>query len=117
MTRPEESKVPAIKDTYAYDGSGLRSSQTIGATTTHITWNASGTGIPTILNDGQNSYIYGPAGLPIEQIDTKGTILYLHHDQQGGAVAGTSTYDAYRNLTHAQHYWATILDGRKYNNQ
>ncbi len=108
VTRPEESKVPAIKDAYAYDGNGLRSSQTIGSSTTYLTWNVSGQGLPTILNDGQNSYIYGPGGLPVEQIDTKGTTLYLHHDQAGstrlitastGATAGTTTYDPYGNPT------------------
>jgi RHS repeat-associated protein len=55
------------------------------------------------------SYIYGPDGLPIEQIDTStGTVTYLHHDQQGstrlltgstGTVTGKCTYGAYRAPT------------------
>jgi RHS repeat-associated protein len=48
-------------------------------------------------------------GLPIEQINnSSGTVLYLHHDQQGstrlltgstGKTEATYTYDAYGNLT------------------
>ena len=30
-----------------------------------------------------HSYIYGPYGLPVEQISSGGTVTYLHHDQQG----------------------------------
>jgi hypothetical protein len=28
-------------------------------------------------------YIYGPGGVPVEQITSGGTVTYLHHDQQG----------------------------------
>jgi RHS repeat-associated protein len=64
--------------------------------------------VPLLLNDGTNSYIYGPGGLPIEQINTEGKVFYLHHDQQGstrmltgstGAKEATFTYDAYGNTT------------------
>jgi RHS repeat-associated protein len=59
---------------------------------------------PLVLTDGQNSYIYGPDDLPIEQINAAGTPSYLHHDQlgstrlitsQAGAAIGSSTYTAY----------------------
>jgi YD repeat-containing protein len=53
--------------------------------------------------------IYGPCGLPVEQINnTTGAVTYLHHDQQGstrlltsttGAKEATFTYDAYGNTT------------------
>ena len=55
-----------------------------------------------------NSYIYGPGGLPIEQISSGGTATYLHHDQQGatrlltgstGTVTGKCTYGAYGTPT------------------
>jgi hypothetical protein len=56
-----------------------------------------------------NSYIYGPGGLPVEQINNStSTVLYLHHDQQGstrlltgstGKPEATFTYDAYGNFT------------------
>jgi RHS repeat-associated protein len=62
-----------------------------------------------ILGDGANSYVYGPDGLPIEQINTStGTVTYLHHDQAGstrlltgstGTVTGKCTYTAYGTPT------------------
>jgi RHS repeat-associated protein len=61
-----------------------------------------------ILNDGTSSYIYGPGGLPVEQVSSAGTTSFLHHDQQGstraissttGAVVGTTTYDGFGNKT------------------
>ncbi len=52
-----------------------------------------------------SNYVYGPSGLPIEQINNStGTVSYLHHDQAGstrlltgstGAVTGKCTYGAY----------------------
>jgi RHS repeat-associated protein len=83
VSRPKEGETTEINDTYAYNGDGLRASQTIGATTSYLTWDTAEQ-LPLILNDGTNSYIYGPGGLPVEQIASSGgAILYLHHDQQG----------------------------------
>jgi hypothetical protein len=58
-----------------------------------------------ILDDGTNNYIYGLDGLPIKQISNgSGTVLYLHHDQQGSTrlnrqTEATFTYDSYGNQT------------------
>jgi RHS repeat-associated protein len=100
--------VTKIEDTYAYNGDGLRTSQTISGTTTYLAWDFAEK-LPLILNDATNSYIYGPDGLPIEQINnTTSTVLYLHHDQQGstrlltsntGTKEASFTYDAYGNKT------------------
>jgi RHS repeat-associated protein len=107
VERPKEGETAEIKDTYTYDGNGLRASQTISATTSYLTWDMS-EGLPLILNDGANSYIYGLGGLPVEQISSGGTVTYLHHDQQGsihlltgstGTVTGSTTFDAYGNKT------------------
>ena len=107
VERPKEGSTEAITDTYAYDGNGLRASQTISGTTTYLTWDMTKE-LPLILNDSANSYIYGPGGLPIEQITSAGAITYLHHDQQGstrlltgstGTVTGSTTFDAYGNKT------------------
>jgi hypothetical protein len=66
------------------------------------------TGLALLLNDGANSYVYGPNGIPVEQISAGESVLYLHHDQAGstrmltgptGTVSATATYDAYGNQT------------------
>jgi RHS repeat-associated protein len=102
VERPEEGEVEEIKDTYAYDGAGLRASQTINGTTTHMDWDTSAS-LPLLLYDGANYYIYGPDGLPFEQVAAE-TPTYLHHDQEGstrlltnskGEAKGTYTYSPY----------------------
>lgn len=107
VERPKEGEVAEIKDTYAYDGHGLRASQTISGTTSYLSWDTTKS-LPPILSDTTNSYIYGPGGLPVEQVSSGGTVTYLHHDQQGstrlltgstGAVTGSTTFDAYGNKT------------------
>jgi RHS repeat-associated protein len=107
VTRPKGTEA-AIEDTYAYNGDGLRTSQAISGTTTYLAWDLTEK-LPLILNDGTNSYIYGPGGLPVEQINTStGTVSYLHHDQAGstrlitgstGTVTGKCTYGAYGTPT------------------
>lgn len=81
-------------------------SKTVIGTTTAFTWDISST--PRILNDGSNSYIYGPTGLSLEQIDNANNVTYLYQDQLGstrlltnstGAATATYTYDPYGNVT------------------
>jgi hypothetical protein len=93
--------------TYAYNGDGLRASKTTGGTTTKFVYDTAG-GMPLILNDGASSYLYGPGGVPFEQITTAGVATYLHADQLGsirmitnttGASAGTASYTAYGTRT------------------
>jgi RHS repeat-associated protein len=88
---------------YTYNGDGLRVIKNTGGITQQFVWDTSGD-LPLTLSDGANSYIYGPDGLPIEQVATNGTTLYYQHDQLGstrlltnstGGVAGTATYDPY----------------------
>ncbi len=107
VERPKEGEVSKIEDTYAYNGEGLRTSQTISGTTSYLAWSLA-EGIPQLLSDGTNSYIYGPGGVAIEQISSGGTVTYLHHDQQGstrlltgstGTVTGKCTYNAYGTPT------------------
>lgn len=102
VERPKAGESPAIEESYAYDGTGLRASQTASGTTDHLTWDQSG-GLPFLLDDGQASYIYGPGDLPIEQISGEEP-TYYHHDQLGstrtltdssGEVTGTFSYGAY----------------------
>jgi RHS repeat-associated protein len=103
--------MPTTVSTYAYDGTGLRSSKTVGATMTQFAWDRSA-GLPLLLQEKvgtiATSYIYGPEGLPLEQITSTGTAYWYHHDQLGstraltdssGTRQATYTYDSYGNLT------------------
>ncbi len=102
--RPEQGETPKIEDSYTYDGTGLRAAETINSTTHHLTWQLT-SALPLLLSDGNNSYIYGTAGTPIEQINnTTEKVQYLHHDQQGstrlitgstGTAEGAYTYTPY----------------------
>ncbi|MEU6851532.1 RHS repeat-associated core domain-containing protein [Actinacidiphila alni] len=87
--------------TYSYNGDGLRTAKTVGNTTTGFVWDGSDT--PNLLSDGTANYLYGPGGMPVEQISTSATQWYFH-DQLGstraltdstGAVAGSYGYTPY----------------------
>jgi RHS repeat-associated protein len=106
VQRPANDHEPEIDDTYTYGSNGLRFSQTIDGRTSNLTWDTAEE-LPLLLSDGTNSYIYGPDGLPIEQISNTGTTLYFHHDQQGstrlltntkGEVEGSYAYSPYGEL-------------------
>jgi RHS repeat-associated protein len=104
IKRPKEGETPSIEDSYSYNGNGLRTSQTISGSTSYFSWDTI-SNMPLIVNDGTNSYIYGPEDLPIEQINnTTGTAIYLHHDQAGstrlitgstGTAEGKCSYSGY----------------------
>jgi RHS repeat-associated protein len=89
---------------YTYDGDSLRMSKSVGATTTAFAWDQSGT-LPLLLAAGTVYFVYGPGGVPIEQVDTtSNAVSYLLADQQGstrlitnaaGAITGTYTYGPY----------------------
>jgi RHS repeat-associated protein len=106
VSRPKGTEEPAIEDAYDYNGEGLRAAEDIAGTTNYLTWDASDE-VPLLLNDGAYSYVFGPAGLPVEQITGSGGVLYLHHDQQGstrlatgeaGKVEASYTYSGYGEL-------------------
>lgn len=102
---------PTPVATYAYDGTGLRMTKTVGGTTSQFTWNES-SGLPMLLQEQAGaatptSYIYGPGGLPVEMISSGGSAYFYAHDQLGstraltdtsGAVQATDTYDPYGNV-------------------
>jgi RHS repeat-associated protein len=92
--------------TYPYNGDGLRMSKTVSGTTSQFLWDVAAR-VPLLLKDGSTSYVYGPGGLPLEQINGS-TALWLHHDQLGstrlvtdnsGTSQATYAFDAYGNLT------------------
>jgi RHS repeat-associated protein len=105
VSRPKEGTTPAIEDTYAYNGDGLRTARVASGTTTYTTWDLSESE-PLIISDGSSYFVYGTEALAIEQLSPTGSIVYLHHDEQGstrlitnstGEVTGTATYGAYGN--------------------
>ncbi|GAB4014059.1 RHS repeat-associated core domain-containing protein [Nocardioides ultimimeridianus] len=60
-----------------------------------------------MLTAGSTSYVYGPDGVPIEQVSSDGTTLYLQADQLGstrvitdstGSTVATFTYGPYGDL-------------------
>jgi RHS repeat-associated protein len=88
---------------YTYNGDGLRATAGGWAGAATFTWNTQA-GIPELLADGTNYYIYGPAGHVIEQLDTAGNPTYLFHDALGstrtltdttGTVTAEYAYDPY----------------------
>jgi RHS repeat-associated protein len=101
----------ANMSTAAYDGDGLRQTETstpTGGTATpqNFTWDVSEP-IPLPLMDSTNAYIYGPNYTPIEQVNlSTGTIEYLVSDRLGsvrgivsatGTLTATTNYDAWGN--------------------
>ena len=93
------SKGPEIENTFQYDGTGLRTKETKNASTYPMVWDSTPE-LPLLLRAGNDYFIYGPDGLPLEQI-TSGSTTYLHHDQLGstrvltgstGTVTGTYRY-------------------------
>jgi RHS repeat-associated protein len=104
VTRSKEGETNAIEDSYTYNGEGLRVAETISGATNFLIWDTTES-LPLLLTSGTNSFIYGPNGLPVEQINN-GTraIQYLHHDQQRstrlvtgetGSVEGKCSYSAF----------------------
>lgn len=68
---------------YGYDGDNLRLTRTTGGVTTKYHYSLAD-GLPLLISEGNLDYIYGPDGLPIEQIGTDNTNpTYYTHDQHG----------------------------------
>ncbi len=94
---------------YEYNGDGLRMSKFAGTLAGGVRagifiWDTEAT-TPRILADLAHTFVYGPNGLPVEQMTlTTDEVLYLHEDQlgsvrlatdQSGKVVATVTYSPY----------------------
>ena len=88
-----------VENTFQYDGTGLRTTETRNTSTYRMAWDLTSE-LPFLLRSGNDYYIYGPGGMPIEQV-TSGSAIYLHHDQLGsirvltassGEITGTYRY-------------------------
>jgi RHS repeat-associated protein len=106
VERAASGETPAIEEQFEYDGHGRLVSRSVSGETTHLTWDAS-TNPTALLGDGQNSYIYGPDGEPVESVSGSEVPTFYHHDQLGstrmltnavGEVTATFTYGPYGEL-------------------
>jgi RHS repeat-associated protein len=79
------TKSEGVESTFKYDGTGLLSTETSNTTTYPLVWDST-PGLPLLLRAGSEYFIYGPGGLPLEQI-TSGSATYLHHEQLGSIRA------------------------------
>lgn len=105
-----EVQTPTDTVSYASDGDGLRQSRTQGGTTAQLLWDTAGA-LPLLLDDGVESFVYGPGSTPIEQVDdTTGVVQYLVSDALGsprliadaaGADVGEYDYSEYGTPTHS----------------
>jgi RHS repeat-associated protein len=86
--------------TYAYNGDGLRMSRTAGGATTNYVWDVAA-GLPVVLQDGTNTYVYG---LDLIASVTGTTPTYYLYDglgstselaNSGGTVTDTYRYDVF----------------------
>jgi RHS repeat-associated protein len=80
-------------------------SKTSGGSANQFMWDLAGR-LPLLLKDGTTAYVYGPSGLPLEQVSGS-TTYYFHHDQIGstrlltdstGSSQATYQFDPYGNL-------------------
>ena len=95
------------RQTYVYDGDGLRMSRSQIGLTKRYAWERDGA-LPLLLADDVDRYVYGPGGMVLEQVDEAEAVTYLHHDALGstrllteasGAATATFSYDPYGSLT------------------
>jgi len=105
----------ASTTSYGYNGDGLRMCKYAGSSAqpcsavgaSQFLWDVAGS-LPLLLKDGSTAYVYGPGGLPLEQVNTSATYWY-HHDQIGSTRLitnstvstphpATYTYDPYGGL-------------------
>jgi RHS repeat-associated protein len=86
-----------------YIGSSSQPCQQTG--TTQYLWDVAES-LPLMIKDGTTDYIYGPGGLPLEEVNSSAT-YWFHHDQIGssrlltdstGTSQATYTYDPYGGL-------------------
>ncbi len=97
--------------TYEYAPDGLRLAKTTSDGATEFVWDRSGAVVPMLLTKttagATTSYVYGPRGSVLYEVDPNGSALYHHHDQlgstrrltdQSATTVATFTYDPYGNV-------------------
>ncbi len=116
----------ATPSNYAYNGDGLRTSETTTSGVAQFTWDST-PAVPEIIGDASMYYVYGPGGLPIEQIDHSGNSTYFFHDANGstrallaadGTAGATFAYNAYGGLINTTGSLRTpLMYGQGYTDQ
>jgi RHS repeat-associated protein len=116
----------AAPTSYAYNGDGLRMSETTASGVAQFTWDSTPS-VPEIISDASMYYVSGPGGLPIEQIDHSGNATYFFHDANGstrallaanGSAGATFTYNAYGGIAGTTGSLRTpLLYGQGYTDQ
>jgi RHS repeat-associated protein len=80
-----------------------------GVSSASFLWDLAGS-LPLTISDDTTSFVFGPGGLPVEQVAADNSVLFYHHDQIGstrlltdatGAVQATYVYDPYGSLNAA----------------
>ena len=84
---------------YTYNGDGLRTAKTVNGATSRFAWDPASDGsLPQLLADGTTSYLYGPGGLPIEQLTATPSISRIatgaQLDTTGTATSLQVTFSA-----------------------
>ncbi len=95
---------PTLSANYSHNPLGLRTTATYNGVNSSFVYSPSN----QLLTDGENYYIYGPSGVPIEQVSqSTGAATYLFSDQlgsvvmeadQNGNVVATQSYSPYGTL-------------------
>ncbi len=101
-----------VATSYLYDPSGLRTQAIYSGQYHRYTWDDTA-GVPQLIGDQNPShnltFLYGPDGLPFEQIDTTtATTTWLHQDATGsvrcttdgtGTITSTESWNPWGQLT------------------
>src|SRR3990172_8180834 len=99
--RLTSAAINSVAASYTYNGDGLRMSRIIDSVTQTYDWDVAA-GIPVVLDDGENRYVYGLGLISMEdgsQVQTYflrdglGSTMALTDDQ--GDVVGTYEYDVF----------------------
>jgi len=102
--RLTQAVIAGATSSSTYNGDGLRMSHTVTGVTTNYTWDVAA-GLPVVLQDGINSYVYGLD--LISATDNAGAQTYFLYDGLGsttnltdgnGTTTGTFAYDVFGEL-------------------